>query len=343
LILLLAIALSCAGGSPKGPEPEAGPETTAIPATPAPPETVALVFAWPADLVATVDATWRRSQSLNGQAAAPAEASARYTLRTEPVPEGLRVVSERFEFPEPLSPLATTVDAGVASIGGPSLPVSLLSPTLVVDAQGEVLRVEDVERVAEFWRHALAGAAPASPGGAARAESLSAMLFSERALTQRASQSWNQIVRAWAGTSLELGVEYEVSDPANAEGGAASVPTRRHHSAAERVPCRPDLGDTDLRCVRLELVAEVDPEALARASSQRLRALMEKAAPGEVIPDDMFRRFENVQRVTVITEPDTLRPHRAVLREEKRADFQLPGQGPQTLERVVETEYRFSY
>jgi hypothetical protein len=125
------------------------------------------------------------------------------------------------------------------------------------------------------------------------------------AVTARMVQRWQTLVGAWTGRTLPLAATYTVTAPEQ----TAEGPVRLQISvrADGRVPCEP--GDTASRCVRLRILSQPtgnDRDAVARVAAR------------ELLPADEFllyessrvRAFGAMTDVMLVTEPDTLVPHR---------------------------------
>lgn len=140
-----------------------------------------------------------------------------------------------------------------------------------------------------------------------------------REIEARLAETWKLLVAAWAGRELPLGAAYAATAPETLPGGE-TLRVRIAIQADGRVPC--DRADTARRCVRLRLHSE--PEE--RAPQGLVRELLGVLAPeGRPAPDAFVPDVASITTsAIVVTEPDTLIPHRFVLRRR----FALAGAAP---------------
>jgi len=134
------------------------------------------------------------------------------------------------------------------------------------------------------------------------------------------AQTWKLLVGAWAGRELPLGATYSATAPESMPGGG-TVRVRIAIQADGRVPCRPSAPTAD--CVRLRLYSE--PEE--RVSPGLVATLLALVAPESGIRAQAFvpRIASIATSAVVVTEPDTLIPHRFTLRRR----YVLAGTAPE--------------
>jgi len=125
----------------------------------------------------------------------------------------------------------------------------------------------------------------------------------------RLEQTWKLLVGAWAGRELPLGATYAATAPESIPGGG-TLRVRIAIQADGRVPCRRT--DHEARCVRVQLQSQ--PEE--RAADALVPTLLAVLAPDrKIAPDEIVPAVASiVTSAVVVTEPDTLIPHRFVLR-----------------------------
>jgi hypothetical protein len=129
------------------------------------------------------------------------------------------------------------------------------------------------------------------------------------ALRGRLARNWKLTVGAWVDREMPLGATYAASAPEAVEGGG-TVRMRIAIRADGHVPCHP--GAAERRCVRLHLRSEPDDTHVELLAPALLREL----APGQAIdPHAMVvQGVAALTDVSVVTEPDTLIPHRVTVR-----------------------------
>lgn len=125
-----------------------------------------------------------------------------------------------------------------------------------------------------------------------------AELFSAEGMRRRAAASWDELVGLWTGGDLEVGRTYHARDRISVDAlGGIGLEMLFEMTLVGRVPCDGDAGPAD--CVRLELVARLDPV-------QRTRLLAFVATLFPHPPTEV----QIEERISLITEPDRLRPRR---------------------------------
>jgi hypothetical protein len=277
-----AIALALVGC---GTEPVAVRTTGGEQAAPEPPGTL-LRFAWPASLHVRVGVEVR-----DGSPTGPVVGAASYELSTVPTAEGLRVDFHDVRVVQPFA---------IGELPAPVVErLALLRPSLLIDRQGALLGLVDVEaRIAQAIK-----ALAAEP---AFAEQLRRRA-TPTALGSEAAQAWHDLVEFWAGERLDPGRSYWIRNLAPLallDGEEVEVVTSYRLDAKQ--PC--DEYDPVHTCVLLTIHIEPDPRSVA-AVMQRLNQAARAAAGGVNL--QLVPRIEAAQASThleLLTEPGTLLP-----------------------------------
>lgn len=128
-----------------------------------------------------------------------------------------------------------------------------------------------------------------------------------RSVEAQLAQTWKLLVGAWAGRQLPLGATYAASAPEALPGGE-SVRMRIAIQADGRVPCR--RGAASAGCVRVRLSSQPEEPAPQALVPSLLAALGPGIDARVLIPEVAAVMTSAV----VVTEPDTLIPHRFTLR-----------------------------
>lgn len=266
------------------------------------PEAVSLRFAWPERFTAEIRVR-HESETWGGD---PVRRVARRLLTTSPRPGGLLVQTRTaaLESGEPVP----TADGPIAPPVGEL--VTRDGRFVGVEGLGPVLRfVQRSERVSpEVARHAL---------------------------SRSIADDWAVLVGAWAGKTLVAG------EPRSAEvaGSVPLLPAADSVLDAElgyegRTPCT--LEETAPRCVALHYRGHTAPGDRAATLVRVQRALAGSAGGAELL--DYHARFE----ATLVTEPETLVPHRLVDREALRVRFRLGDGTVREVEQRTQDEYLFT-
>jgi len=326
LLACLALAAACAA-TPK--------ELPTAPAGGDPDAPLVLGFVWPADLAARVSHT-RDKQRQSAGGTAQESSTIRYRLITERREEGLLVRYDDFSF---------EAAEGAAELAAEARLIAELSakmqPQYVIDREGAFVRIEGIEQLQTSLKELfdeLLGDMPAQ--SRASVEQMMAPMLSEDYLTARASEEWNLLVGVWVGEAMVTGQTYtDNSRAAIPFLGGQELDMKVERRLARRLPCHAE--DTERRCVELQMVSSPDSEQVKQMLDAMLSQLS-KAQPG--VPAQLaVREFEMENKISLITEPDRLLPHRLVKQRRTRVKMSA-GAGPEIEATDVEEDtYDFSY
>lgn len=148
-----------------------------------------------------------------------------------------------------------------------------------------------------------------------------------QALVRSTALDWELLVGAWAGQKLAPGDLHHKRLQAYVPHLALIEATLDVEYGLEgRVPCAEE--ETDRRCVVLSYRARLAPEDQARVLERLRRATA--GGPDQPVPEDVHGEVD----VLLVTEPETLVPHRMTQRERLRIRLRLPDG------RMLETEDR---
>jgi hypothetical protein len=189
----------------------------------------------------------------------------------------------------------------------------------VVGRDGTYLRTEGLERAVELL-------------GADDEESRASTRL---ALERIAALDWELLVGAWAGRSLRPGQPFSYQFPAAVPllpGVAALLDVEG--ALAGRVPC--EEGEVAARCVELTWRASPGPRARA-AAVDRIQGSREDGAPPLALEG-----LQAAMEARLVAEPDTLLPHRLLVREELRLAVRQPGGDVEETVDRSEDRYRFA-
>ncbi|BDG08291.1 hypothetical protein [Anaeromyxobacter paludicola] len=190
----------------------------------------------------------------------------------------------------------------------------------VVGRDGAFKRAEGIDRAVELLRR---GGADEPSGRTAR-----------DSIGRQVREDWEMTVGAWRGRSLAAGRPVTSQQ----EGALALLPAVTGTMDVEllfhkRVPC--EEGQAEARCV--ELARTVRP---AKKSEQEILAQVAAALPG---PQGAALKSVSASSEQVLTtEPDTLVPHRLLLRDQVILTLTGPDGAPRVVTERSEDAYRFA-
>lgn len=293
-----------------------------IPAEGADPAVVQLRFAWPA--AAEVQATQRRTRRRTGHA--PSTTTTRFTQRLERRDGALRI-----------STAGTTWEGDAPYRGPPGAVDGVMraaeTVVQVVSPEGEFQGLEGVEALRPAMARLLEGSVP--PEQVERA-----LGFAEAAMQAQAREMWNLAVGFWIGADLELGERYGMRTEAEVPLVGAKTEFEQEFSLRRRVPC--SARHPEEKCVELTLRSAPDPAALPALARAVVAQL---AGPDAKLPAEALRELVVENELLLVTEPETLLPHRFVWTRSVRATIageDAEGE-PRVLEQVDRSEADYRY
>jgi hypothetical protein len=281
------------------------------------PDRVTFRFAWPAPLEAQVRHRVTRTRS----GAAAATTVARYALRVHRVAEEalrLETAGTAWEGDLPFPPALAQVAAAASD--------RVLQR---VAADGEFEALEN----AEVLRPVLEEAYRASVPSEALERAVAAALGF---LETDAEERWNRAVGFWIGAELTLGQPYVM----RSEARLPLVPDATGEAKVEfqvrrRVPC--GAAEREPRCVEVTLRSAPEPGAVERRLDAVAARLSSTGAP---VSAAALAGLTLESELVLVTDPQTLLPHRVVWTDSLRAAGLEAGP---PLEVVERSEYDWRY
>jgi hypothetical protein len=257
-------------------------------------ETVALRFAWPASLNATVAS--ERIRVRKSETADSSAAAVTYHMQSGKGQGDERLV--RFSDFELEVPAQTE-----ARVQEMIEQIAQLVPSYRINNAGEFLGVYEVAKLKARMDTMMAPLLADDSSG--QLQSLVASLVSEQYLNGVTAQEWNALVGTWVGADLELGQVYELEEQAPVPIiPDATVKMVSEFAVEARVPCAEDAQEK--QCVQIHLYAEPDSAAMKAVLQQFIERIAGSGAAAQVpVFDDLSIRSE----LLLITRPETLVPH----------------------------------
>ncbi len=291
---------------------------------------VALRFAWPAGLKATVTTTKARTR--RAEETTTRISTIQYSMLVEADGENLRIR---------ISDAAAGIEGDLAALP-PQARAQLvaqaadLTPDYRVTKGGEFAGLHDLPTVRKKLETLLRGMLPGDADEGMVAQILS-VVTSEAFLNAKAAEQWNALVGTWAGADFELGADYTLSsqEPLPVMPGEQIL---MHYvfSANRLLPCR--RGGTERTCAELEMTSTADPEDAARVT----QAMISKLALDSSLPGAAFTTLEIENVLLVVTEPNGLVPHSLTLTRTIRGTVRAEGK-EQAIEQVDRTDTHYAY
>jgi hypothetical protein len=300
---------------------------TPVPTDPGLGQPIALTFAWPAGMVATIEAERAQTTVLGGQKKERGSGM-RYRMRVTPHANGRLISYDGFEPLKTLLP-SSGADALVETL-------SAFMPSLVVSPRGEFVRVEGLTRIRTAMRafvdQALREAsAPVTP----QAKALLDSLWSAEVLTKMAAQEWQVLVGAFAGYRGTIGEMQEIDTKEESPlVPGVMIPMRSTFGALHRVPCEP--GRPADSCVVMQLRSVIAPGAA--------QAVVKKLLEG--VPDMRglsYDRFDITTEVLTTLEPSTMKLYHVTQTRTADMLMRMAGQGTAAAMQTDRRTFRITY
>lgn len=267
--------------------------------------TVAVRFGWPAGMEATVEA--ERIKIAQTGATPPDTQTSRstYRLSVQDHPDG-RLIS--FSDWATSGAIDTTVMALAQRLASEGF-VARFAPALVVGMDGTLLRLAGFDAVREVLDSTLRPLFDSLPNPTEARTAFLNRVLSEDFLLAKQAEEWNALVWSWSDVDFEVGAVYEhdANEPSPVFPDQL-IPFHYESSLLSRVPCVQGVADS--ACVSLVIRSVPDPEVLTPFV---IRFLKETMGMPDSVGASWHMEVENVIRL--VTEPETLMPHRLEMRQ----------------------------
>lgn len=264
-----------------------------------PADTVRLRFGWAPGMQARVEYEQVRVRN-TGERRDSIRIASTYRMRVDAHPEGLVVGYsdvEWTELPALEGEAGELFRAALQAGSGGGL-------RHVIGAGGDFVRVDGVEEVHQEIVRTFEGMLARLDSAGIGGDAIRSML-SEETLTMSAADEWNALVGAWLDADLEVGGAYELESAFTAPMfGDVEIPTFMEFEVVGRVPCNE--AQAEHRCVELWMANYPDGEALGQA----ITGFIERMGVPAEEAQGIFEVMNVEAQVTLVTEPETLRPHR---------------------------------
>jgi hypothetical protein len=281
---------------------------------------LSLRFAWPRSLEARV--SYRRVAARTGSS--QRVFTARYTEKVTRREDELRIATSgtrwEGEIPYPPGEVRSAIRASEAVVQR-------------VGPDGAFMGLENKDALRPVMQRIYEAA------GLSDEESEQAVARVEAGMVEEARAGWNLAVGFWIGAELDFGRAWEKEEDAPAWLlPTLAVKNRVRIEARRRVPC--SASERRARCVELTLHSEPDRAGLAALTHAIVATLAGEAGD---LPLGAVREVGLATDLTLVTEPETLVPHRVVWRRAVRATVADEEEGARELEDVERTEWSWSY
>lgn len=179
--------------------------------------------------------------------------------------------------------------------------ISSLSPSYVINNEGELVDVEKLEAMKQAMDDEFTKMFSDAPEEIqAKIRPLIDSLTSKQQLMAQITGDWNRDVAQWVGAEFEKGYDYELEYATQIPlFGNIDIPTKAKFQYNGKVPCNDKQQDS--KCVSLSMLTTLDQEALRPAMMNFFKKV------GAEIPENFSVQVDT--SLELITEPSTLIPH----------------------------------
>ena len=285
-----------------------------------------LEYGWHAGITSKVEYSLRKKRVQQGVERGQSMTGS-YVLRTSEHPGGIRI-----DFSDVTNRIDGDDTGAAEHLAGLMEAVAANPPTYVVSPAGEVTGVVGLAELTARVRESVSAMLENAPAEVrTRIDGLMGQMLTERNMLAQLQQEWNRDVGQWIGAELEQGYLYELDFQAPVPMfGNVTVPTRATFEYLGRARCNER--SERARCVVLVYSSSVDEQG----SRAILEALFERI--GAPLPADLVFKVDH--RVELLTEPDTLLPHRVQVT--KASEVPVPG-GNTVVSQLEVKEFSYTY
>jgi hypothetical protein len=308
--------------------PATSPFAAAVVKRPGLGEPVALTFAWPVGLTATIEAEGTKTTTTPAGTNVQ-RGGLRYRMRVSAHPEGRLISYDNFEAMEGSASLPG--EAGIDQL------LQTLMPSIVITKTGQFVRIGDVAAIRATLKHVFDEMKKQAPGGnlPPQIQALIDNLMSEKTLTQVAAAEWYAFAGAYVGYSGTIGTMTDVDseEPLPILPGVM-VPMRTTFGARQRGPCLPRAAGED--CIVMSTRSVVAPGVMEGILAKLIEGM-------KGLENIRYNAIDVVTEVHATVDPATLRPFQVTRTKNVDVRMSAPGMGRASALVVEKKSYRITY
>ena len=287
-----------------------------------------LRFDWPIGLKGKVTQTMNRTQ---GPVSRDSETT--YDFELKEAADGLIIDTSNASTKTDLSQVPPQMQNVLKRLMG-------VMPDYKVSRGGEFVGAADLEKLQAEIRGVMDSLLSEMPESMRpQMQQVMSQVTSEEALLAQLSETWNVSVAMWIDAEPELGEVYQLEfEEPHPMAPQIMLPQTLEFSLQGREPCK--RGGKERRCVRLSVTSTPDPAKLGEATM----AILQQFNGGQPLPDEALASMKEMsmrEDIDLVTEPDTLIPHK--LTKIKTISMDLSAVGQPSMERVDRTEVTYTY
>lgn len=267
---------------------------------------VLLKFDWPTELHAQVQSSKTRTRQADGQPQKGSTMGSTFVMHAVRDGQQYRIGFDQLKIDtRQLGPLPAEQLALLNAVSRAAL------PSFRVSSQGDFVALDQPEAFQQALRTALTGLLPAGPNQTSSLAMLDKLLSVE-VLSAMSRGEWDWLVGTWSGgeRALDLGEDYVAQTEASMPLTNQVIAFQTRFTVTRRLAC--ERQGRSLGCVELKATTRPDPAALKQAVTTFVAQLAPEAAAQM---EKSLLALEMDTTVELVTEADTLVPHRFTLRK----------------------------
>lgn len=261
-----------------------------------------------------------------------------YTMSTKQVEEGL-LISFTDVVAHPVTGTAPGSETALASVQEFIAKLSSNLPSYVIARDGSFLRIDGLSEYQARLKSTMQEMLAVLPNETQAVLKQSGILNDQSMAAQTVTtitDEWNISVGVWIDATLERGAIYESESTANVPMfGNLPIPIKLQFEFLGRTACNEN--DSDRGCVELMLRSFPDPEKTGAAIESFLSHFAKQRGQ-----DVAIESMDQTMEVRLITEPDSLLPHR-VHKLRNTSIMMVVDGNRQSGEQREEVTYQFRY
>jgi hypothetical protein len=297
-------------------------------------ELVLIRFDWPEGLTAEVEATRSRFRR------APRDSSSfdvgfSHRLKVAPHQDGFLIETADFRIS---NQRGGSVISGFDPLPAFQAQLGSVSPDYIVSRDGQFLRLVELDALVKRTRSLFEPMLDSIRVFREEAAAFLESMLSEAFLQSRAAEEWNALVGTWVGAEFELGEQYGYeTEEASPLIPNTTIPFYHEFTLIDYSPCFE--GAPPRSCVILKMLSYPDAREVRSLLDLILQRMAGKESAGQVL----FEELEIENTVRLLTEPETLIPHRIEIQQVMSGTVREAGNPPGAFLQIDRRAYHYNY
>ena len=292
-------------------------------------EVITLKYAWPEGLLATMSMS-KQFLFAKGEDKQKQNVNEHYHLSTVPHEQGLEFKIKFLKL--------EVADSGDTRSEVRQLLRELknLTPNYILNESGGFAGLIGLPELVEEMENAISEMGGHLPDEVSnKLRDMVRKILNRETFEESSKERWNRIVEQWIGLTLTKGVAKKVKMNARLIIlPGMEVPIETAYTYHGRVPCNAQ--ETRRECVKLEATSSLGPEKMGE--------VLEIWSKNIGLDESPYENIEAQSRLEIVTEPDTLLPHKLSMRRLISGVFRIDGKEKSIRQTdLLESSYQYEY